>query len=405
MKSSRRVEAASPDVLAKITTEGGKVWDKGGLMGTMRYSISAVFAASITAMLGSNPAYAGEPEASSSEVPAPDADEFGPGGRYEPTSSKAPPSDELPEIEAPQESEPEPAPAPSPRDAPFRRHGVGMRGGISVIPTWILSRWVDAHTNALCRGDAVGDFAASRGLLETDGCNFYVGAQYVYRRSRIFDIVGTMGYQRVHAPEGYWLDELGSTVAGVTGNPLAGADYTEIDLHLLQIGVDFIARFPIIVRDDIEFGLGGGGGVGLGVVFGGIYQTPIGSAPQGYSPQTGAQAGSCQTIQDLGDFTRCTPRYDPDEDPDGVPPDPSELDTPNPGLFATCTEGNCSKNDLRAFGYRQKNGDVPPVVPVPNLMLSARVIIKDTVGITLDGGFSTGFFFGGSVAYFFGEPK
>ena len=41
--------------------------------------------------------------------------------------------------------------------------------------------------NALCRGDTVGNFARERGLLKTQGCNFYVGGEYVYRQSRILD--------------------------------------------------------------------------------------------------------------------------------------------------------------------------------------------------------------------------
>ena len=41
------------------------------------------------------------------------------------------------------------------------------------------------------------------------------------------------------------------------------------------------------------------------------------------------------------------------------------------------------------------------VQPVP--ALSARVIIKDVFGITLTGGWNTGFYFGGSLNYFFGK--
>ena len=32
-----------------------------------------------------------------------------------------------------------------------------------------------------------------------------------------------------------------------------------------------------------------------------------------------------------------------------------------------------------------------------------RLIVKDTLGINLTGGFNTGFYFGGSIQYFFGQ--
>lgn len=332
----------------------------------------------------------------------------------QPMSSKAPDADPVITTAPPPEEDPaqpkeevtleeERGKGGSARGKPFNRHGVGVRGGITIIPTWILARWVETQTNALCRGDAIGNYAESQGLLKTDGCNFYVGADYVYRQSRILDIVGSIGYQRFHTPEGFWLDEYNAALSGIGGNPLSGADYTEVELDMMYIEADFIARAPIVVRDDFEFGLGGGAGVGLGILFGGIYQTPIGSTPDGFTPQGGRTPGTCQEISDLADFTRCTPRWDPDEDPDGVPPNENDLQTPNPDLFATCTKDSCSRSDLTAFGYRKKNEDVPPVIPVVNLIISARFIIKDVFGISINGGFNTGFYFGGSMHYFFGK--
>ena len=365
-------------------------------------------------------------------VPEPTGEPTGDDPSLQPTSSKAPSSaqpapDPYAPVEEPEDDfqyqsaavEPEEGDSSlslneersggSARGKPFNRHGVGVRGGIVVIPTWIISKWVDTHTNALCRGESLGDFAADRGLLKTDGCNFYIGGQYVYRQSRILDIVGSMGYQSIQAPDGYWLDELSSTVSGATtGNPLTGADYTEVDLHMMYIEADFIARAPIVVRENVEFGLGGGAGVGLGILFGGVWQTPIGSNPQGFDPQSGATPGSCQVVQDLADLRRCTPRWDPEEDPDGQPPPLAELQTGAPTNdatrpWATCTKDSCSEADLSRFGYREKNDDIPPVIPVVNLIVSARVIIKDTFAITVNGGFNTGFYFGGALTYFFGK--
>lgn len=327
---------------------------------------------------------------------------------FEPTSSKAPDSAERAEPEPlpedPVEPEPEPADTSLEEErakAPskgFNRHGIGVRGGIVVIPTWILSSYLDAHTNALCRGESIGSFAKDNGVLKVDGCNFYVGGEYIYRQSRILDIVASMGYQRAHTPEGYWLDK---------GEDLSGADYTEVELDMMYIEADFIARYPVVATEDVEFGIGGGAGIGLGILFGGIYQTPLGSVPAGFTPDGGVTPNTCQSIDDLADFTRCTPRWDPGEaqDADVLDQMPAEddLSNPNAGLFATCTKDKCSAADLNAFGYRRKQDDVPPVIPVVNLIISTRVIIKDTFAITLSGGWNTGFYFGGGLAYLFGK--
>ncbi|HET6585773.1 MAG TPA: hypothetical protein VFG69_20095 [Nannocystaceae bacterium] len=357
-------------------------------------------------------------EEPSTDEPAPEA-----------TSSKAPASGEdMPEPSEPSEpSEPTPAPEPEPEEAgdggdtrlslqsergkarskAFNRHGVGIRGGITVVPTWILARYLDAHANALCRGEKIGNFAEKKGLLKTDGCNFYVAGEYVYRQSRILDIVGVVGYQHLHSPDGYWLDKGQAALNGV-----GGADYTEVKMGILVLEADFIARAPLVVNDDVEFGLGGGGGLGLGIVFGGIWQTALGADPRGFSNGM-ENDNSCSRVRDLADFRRCTPRYDatehPDYDPNATPPvvpsgpDPDQLSNPNPGLYANCGANKCNLNDLKRFGYRKQNGDIPRAIPIVNLVLSARLIVKDVFGITLSGGWNTGFYFGGSLNYFFGK--
>lgn len=341
-----------------------------------------------------------QPEGDPTEEPPP----------FEATSSKAPTSSVLPttEPEADPTAEPEATEEIQPptsldeergraRSHGFNRHGVGVRGGITVVPTWILARYLDTHSNALCRGDSIGGFAADRGLLKTKGCNFYTAFEYVYRQSRILDIVGVLGYQRLHSPDAFWLDKGQAAVNG-----LGGADYTEIKMDIMALQVDFMARAPIVVRDDVEFGIGGGGGLGLGIVFGGIWQTPLGDLPQGYNDGM-IDEDSCLEEADLGDFNKCTPRFDATES--GADPefDFNDLSDPNPQGFASCGADGCNTRDLDRFGYRKKNSDVPPVIPIVNLALSARVIIKDVFGITLTGGWNTGFYFGGSLNYFFGK--
>lgn len=380
----------------------------------------------LTSLRAAQPATETAPEPTSS--PAPGGTE--PVPVPEPTSSKAPPStmqptsSKAPASTAPLPAEPEPEPdvvdeppaeeTPAEdlsleterrlagRDDAFHRHGIGAHGGIVVIPTWILSNWLSTHTNALCRGATIGAFAADRGLARQDGCNFYVGADYTYRFSRVLDVSASVQYQRARVPEGLWLDK--ARYDGTAGS-IESADYTEIDLGLIAMEVDFIARAPIVITKDVEFGIGGGGGLGLGVVFGGVFQTPLGTAPAGFTPTGGRTDGTCQTLEDLADTTRCTPRWDAAQDGDDVPPDQNDLSNPNPELFATCTSTECNTNDLRAFGYRQEQGGIPPVIPVVNLILSMRLLIKDTFGITVNGGFNTGFYFGGGMQYYFGKRE
>ncbi len=340
-----------------------------------------------------------------------------PDSTMQPTSSKAPDST-APPPEATPEPEPAVEPEPEPeepgeelsleqqrrtaaKDEAFHRHGFGLHGGIVVIPTWLLSNWLATHTNALCRGK-IGAFAADRGLTQQDGCNFYVGGHYVYRFSRVLDVAASVQYQRAKVPDGLWLDK--ARYNGSAGL-IDAADYTEVDLGLLALEVDFIARAPVVVTKNVEWGIGGGGGLGLGIMFGGVYQTPLGLDPNGYSGST-ETLGTCENIEDLADLTRCTPRWDSAQAAEGATgPDPSQLSNPNDRLYANCTTTECNEADLQAFGYRQKQTGIPPVIPVVNLILSTRIIIKDLVGITINGGFNTGFYFGGGLQVYFGKPS
>ncbi len=358
--------------------------------------------------------------ASATTDPAPDdaasqpTSSKAPTSSMQPTSSRAPESGPIPEPEPEEEFEPIAEPEEeeeevtletsrrlAARDEAFHRHGFGAHGGIVIIPTWLLSNWLATHTNALCRGTGIGNFASDRGLGQQDGCNFFVGADYTYRFSRVLDVTASVQYQRAKVPDGLWLDK--ARYNGSAGI-IDAADFTEVDLGLIAMEVDFIARAPIVITRDVEFSLGGGAGLGLGVLLGGVYQTPLGTGPAGFTAD-GGRTDSCSTLEDLSDLTRCTPRYDVNQDGDMVPPDESELSNPNPDLFASCSRTGCNKSDLDAFGYRRKQGGLPPVIPVVNLIVSARIIIKDAVGITINGGFNTGFYFGGGVQYYFGKAE
>lgn len=332
---------------------------------------------------------------------------------WKPTSSKAPKSEELempaqpePAPEVKPEPTPEPTPvAPEPEKPKWTRHGFGIRSGISVIPTWIVRGYVQSMTNALCRGNSVPSGKFGEGLTRVEGCNFYIGAEYIYRHSKNLDIVPAVAYHRLKAPDGYWLDDSEKT----NGVPnLNAADYTQIDFSFVALQVDFIARGTLVETPDFAFQLGGGGGIGLGIITGkGLWQTPLGSPALG-STDGSAQA-TCNSIADYSDFTKCTPHWsgkDSDDKPIPSPPNGSmQLDDPNdpsknPDRFVKCTAGKCSESDLNLIG--RAKGINLPVIPIVNLLVTARFLIKDTFGINLTGGWNTGFYFGGSLQYFFG---
>ncbi len=327
----------------------------------------------------------------------------------QPTSSKAPPSKEIEQpTPAPEQPvvEPEPAPEPVPVEPPpppdrFNRHGIGIRGGITVIPTWAVRNYVQSLTNALCRGSSIPSGGLGDKLTRVDGCNFYVGLEYVYRQSKNLDIVPAVTYQQIKAPDGLWLDD--GEVDKVTGKPnLGAADYTQVNFSHVGLQVDFIGRGTLIKTKDFAWQLGGGGGIGLGIITGfGFLQTPLGNPPG--SPQ----GGTCNSIEDYADFSKCTPHYQ-DEEANGRPPPANgslRLDNEpggNPLRFAKCTKDGCDGNDLDALG--RKKGVNLPVIPIINLLVTTRFMIKDTFGINITGGWQTGFYFGGSLQYFFG-PK
>ncbi|MCY1057117.1 hypothetical protein [Nannocystis sp. SCPEA4] len=330
---------------------------------------------------------------------------------WQPTSSKAPKSDEIvmpekaePAPEAKPEPTPEPTPPPPEPEKPkWTRHGFGIRGGISVIPTWAVRGYVQSMTNALCRGESIPGGKFGAGLTRVDGCNFYIGGEYIYRFSKNFDIVPAVAYHRLKAPDGLWLDD---SEKDANGNPnLDAADYTQVNFSFVALQVDFIGRGTIVETPDFAFQLGGGGGLGIGIITGkGLWQTPLGNPALGSTD--GNPQNTCNSTADYSDFTKCTPHWSPDPDnPGGAPPAQGSLlldqSGPNVGRFAKCTKDSCAESDLNALG--RAKGINLPVIPIVNLLVTARFLIKDTFGINLTGGWNTGFYFGGSLQYFFGS--
>lgn len=308
----------------------------------------------------------------------------------------------------------------------FNANAFGLRGGIQLIPSYFLNKALASYGNALCR-DKVGGWGEKNGLTKVGGCNFYVGGDYIRRVSRAFDISVGLGYLHIKAPDSIWLDngewdrDSCTEDGGATSNcNLGGADYTEIDLRMFTVEVNFIGRGTLYRNDDVEIQMGGGGGVGLGVLIGeGVRRTPLGPDPSGYDPQTMTITDdSCRTLADTADFTKCTPRYydDPDlrQDPMGSGPadiSRDEVDmnggmapagtTSTGNSFARCSRDKCDGSDLASFGATETDGTWP-VYPLVNILGSFRVIVKDSFGIEIQGGIKNGFFFGGGIQYYFG---
>jgi hypothetical protein len=168
---------------------------------------------------------------------------------------------------------------------------------------------------------------------------FSVGAEVVRSKGDL-DIVFSLDYSDGSPPDGLYLEQ-GDDPAVFGQYP----DYTEFDgLALLSVDASFIWHANITKQIQFRYGAG----LGIGVVLGTIYQTD----------------------------TMCPPGTTADN-----------LDNEN-----FCT---------RVPGTRHESDDVPPVLPVVNVLLGFRFKLADQVAINLEGGFRDGFFVGLGTTYVF----
>ena len=300
----------------------------------------------------------------------------------------------------------------------FNANAIGVRGGIHLVPSYFLNAALASYSNSLCRNE-VGGWGEQNGLVKVDGCNFYMTGEYVRRVTRAFDVGVGVGYLHIQPPDSLWIDNgewdrdtCTVDEGGSSACNLGAADYTEIDLRMLTVEINFAGRGTLYRNPDVEIQMGGGGGVGAGILIGdGVRRTPLGREPG--SP---GDMGSCQTLEDTADFRKCTPRYDEvstedfqngasmgmtreDVDANGGMAPAGQISTDS--SFARCTRDKCDGSDLAAFGATETGGTWP-VYPVVNIFGSFRIIIKDSFGILIEGGVKNGFFFGGGAHFFFG---
>src|SRR5690606_20680162 len=152
-------------------------------------------------------------------------------------------------------------------------------------------------TNALCRGDSIPSGKFGEGLSRVEGCNFYIGGEYIYRYSKILDIAPPDAYHRLKATDGSWLED-GARNADATPR-IGAADCTQVDFSFVALQVDCIARGTLVETPVFAFQLGGGGGVGLGISTGkGVHQTPLGNPPLGST--AGNPQSTCNSVADYG---------------------------------------------------------------------------------------------------------
>lgn len=311
---------------------------------------------------------------------------------------------------------PERAPAKRSGKTPkMRRHGFGLLSGLSMVPKGYLKGSMAAYTLPRCGSKGPSDKEKDSGLIRAENCSWYAGIQYIYRRSEHLDLVATAEYRKFKFPDGYWLKhkDWDSECNGDSDDgehcDLGMADFAEVDFSHVYLGAEAVGYANLWKKNRWLVQLGGGGGVGL-VIFTGkrVLQTPIGRNSDG-RPDS-ADGDNCDTIQDFDDFTKCQPQWwdDPDVNQDGKG-DRDDDRLKNEKLieqdgYVDCDENSCDYDDLEAIGSRVQ-GFKPPVLALPKLVASARVLFDQSYGLNLRGGFNGGLFMGASLQYFFGKAK
>lgn len=171
-----------------------------------------------------------------------------------------------------------------------------------------------------------------------------VGAEVVRRRGN-FDLVVGLEYDAIAPQEGLYQEKGDSLVAcgPPTGDESQCPDFvTGEDLALLGADISFLWHLKVHPLVQLRYGAG----IGIGVVLGEVEQ----------------HDRVCPSETSLGD-----------------------LDDPK-----AC-------RDI----MQVKNADIPPVVPIVNLLVGARFQLHDQISLNIEGGFRDMFFFGGGVNYLF----
>jgi hypothetical protein len=169
-----------------------------------------------------------------------------------------------------------------------------------------------------------------------------IGAELVRRRGN-FDVVFGLEYDAIAPEPGLYQETSDSLLACGQGDESQCPDFvTGEDLALLGVDASFLWHLEVHPVVQLRYGAG----IGLGVVLGEVVQHD-------------RQCGPGTSTGDLDDPKAC--------------------------------------QDL----MRSKKADIPPVVPIVNLLVGARFKLHDQISLNVEAGFRDMFFFGGGLNYLF----
>lgn len=239
---------------------------------------------------------------------------------------------------------------PTQKSKPVSAHALALRARWVTVPNWSLSTFLAANTQL------------------NDGWS--VGMEYLYRRSG-FDVVLSLDYSWIEATSGNYL--------GKGNNPATETHFVRFDkLSSLSLDVALVGHWNL--TSWLEFRLGAG--LGLGYVFGNLYQIT---------------ANSNCTAETAGDTTKCYPtNVGPISQTDaatidrldraGCANDDSTLDTPK----------NPCQRSTQTYPFNAR------IVPVLNTTFGFRFKFHDHVYWHLDAGWRlVGFYVGGGPEFRF----
>jgi hypothetical protein len=209
-----------------------------------------------------------------------------------------------------------------------RKWGVGARLRYVFVPQAMLNLFLEHSTSM----NSVG-----------------FGAEVVGRKGES-DIVFGIEYDGASPENGLYQDK-GDDPGLCTSDAGKCPDYTRFDgLGMIGLDASFIWHANLSSKVQLRYG----GGLGIGIVTGAIYQTKM----------------------------RCQPGTTV-----------SDLDDPN-----ACGDPTVGANQVEP---EKKSDDVPPVVPIINALIGARFLISDNLAVNVETGFRDLFYLGMGADWIF----
>jgi len=226
--------------------------------------------------------------------------------------------------------------------APNVSYGVGARLRWVSVPAWMLNLFTK-------RNVPLSSWAAAAEFM---------------RRKGEFDFIVSVGYQSMSPGDGNWL--------GRDHDASIDTDYVQFK-GLGFWGADASFVWHTFFNDWI--GMHYGAGLGLGIVTGQMLRTSDGTGC------TEANAGNVQACHPIGAI--CT---------NGVCSDSS---------LASLNPGGSAATDSAATPHRFVDGDVPPAIPIVNVLVGVDLRLPHVRGweAKIEGGFYDAFFLGLGVGY------